>query len=119
MRLPINCEQPRFIAAGPAKPVPVFNGAQGEVKTDREGRAIYSVELFAASGEGGNSDVITVKLPGPVETSFGDLVSLRGLTAEYWEMGDRSGVSFRAEVLDRGKSISAKQSSAAEPAGKA
>jgi len=34
-------------------------------------------------------------------------VRLRALTAEYWEMEGRSGVSFRAEGVERSKAATA------------
>lgn len=103
MRLPISTDELQFIVATPPKPVPVFGGMQGQMRQDREGRPIYAFNVLATTGV--DADVLTVKVVGHLEATVGEAVRLRTLTAEYWEMEGRSGVSFRAEGVDRGKSV--------------
>lgn len=97
MRLPIDTRELRFVVAKPPEAVKAFGTDQ--IKTDREGRPIYTVDVLAVGNE--KPEVLTIKLPGPAEAQELEPVELVGLTAEYWEMGDRSGVSFRAELLNR------------------
>jgi hypothetical protein len=101
MRLPISTDELQFIVATPPKPVPVFGGAQGQVRQDRDGRPIYAFNVLATTGV--DADVLSVKVAGAIEAAVGESVRLRALTAEYWEMEGRSGVSFRAEGVDREK----------------
>lgn len=99
MRLPVDSRGLQFIVATPPKPVQVFGGT-GEVRTDKaSGKPLFSVRLMATTGT--EADMVTVKLAGPVDGVVGEVVSLSGLTVEYWELDGRSGVSFRADTLDR------------------
>lgn len=97
MRLPIDTRELRFVVAESPTPVKVFGSDQ--VKKDRDGQDIYSLAVLVTGLD--KADVMTIKVPGPVEAQALEPVVLRGLTAEHWEMGDRSGVSFRATALER------------------
>jgi hypothetical protein len=101
MRLPISTDELQFIVATPPKPEPVFGGAQGQVRQDRDGRPIYAFNVLATTGV--DADVLSVKVAGEIEASVGEVVRLRALTVEYWEMEGRSGVSFRAQGIEHGK----------------
>jgi hypothetical protein len=115
MRLPISTDELQFIVATPPRPVPVFGGMQGQVRQDREGRPIYAFNVLATTGV--DADVLSVKVAGEIEAAVGEAVRLRALTAEYWEMEGRSGVSFRAEGVDRGKTTVASGDPARKPPG--
>jgi hypothetical protein len=71
------------------------------VRQDRDGRPIYAFNVLATTGV--DADVLSVKVAGEIEASVGEVVRLRALTVEYWEMEGRSGVSFRAQGIEHGK----------------
>lgn len=96
MRLPIDTQAVRFVTAGPAEPVIDF-----ETKTQRvdaSGQALFNVHLFAGSG---SRDQITVKVAAEPK-GLGEFtpVKVSGLMASTWEVGDKHGVSFRAERVE-------------------
>lgn len=97
MRLPIDTQAVRFVTAGPAEPVIDF-----ETKTQRvdaSGLALFNVHLFAVGS--GSRDSITVKVA-PEPKGLGEFtpVKVTGLMASTWEVGDKHGVSFRAERIE-------------------
>jgi hypothetical protein len=97
MKLPIDTSAITFLAASPAEPVVDFDTRQPRVGDD--GRPLYSVSLVALSGEG--ADVIPVKTAGELKgLAQGTAVKVTGLVATPWTIGDRSGVSFRAERIE-------------------
>ena len=54
---------------------------------------------MAISGEG--ADILVVKVAGePKSLTLGAQVKVTGLVATTWQMGDRHGVSFRAERVE-------------------
>lgn len=87
-------------------------GTPGQMRQDRDGRPIYVFDVLATTGR--DADVLSVKVAGEIEAAVGEAVRLRALTAEYWEMEGRSGVSFRAERVERGKTGTAASGSAAQ-----
>jgi hypothetical protein len=97
MRLPIDTQLVRFVTAEPAEPVIDF-----ETKTQRvdaSGQALFNVHLFALGS--GSRDSITVKIAGEPK-GLGEFMPVRvtQLMASTWEVGDKHGVSFRAERIE-------------------
>ena len=93
MRLPIDTSAMGFIAAGVPEPVVDFESRRP--KTDDNGEPLFSVKVMALAD--GDADVISVKVPGePKGVVTGTQLRLVGLNALPWDMGDRSGVAFRA-----------------------
>lgn len=97
MRLPIDTNAVRFATAGPAEPVLDFESRTHRV--DDAGLPLYNVHLFAAAE--GVRDSITVKVSGEPK-GVGEFTSVKvtGLVAMTWEIGDKHGVSFRAERIE-------------------
>jgi hypothetical protein len=97
MKLPIDTTAVTFLAASGAEALVDFDTKQPRIGED--GRQLYSVSLVALSAEG--ADVIPVKTAGePKGVSQGTAVKVTGLVATPWSIGDRSGVSFRAERIE-------------------
>lgn len=97
MKLPVDVSGLTFLAAGVPEPAVDFDTRQPKVEAD--GRPLYSVPLVALGAEG--AEVFPVKVPGePKGVSQGTPVKVTGLVANPWTIGDRSGVSFRAERIE-------------------
>jgi hypothetical protein len=111
MRLPIDTQSLSFIAAGVPEAVVDFESKQARL--DAEGRPIFALGIIALGSEG--ADVLSVKVAGQLKgITQGASVKVSGLVATTWQMGDRHGVSFRAESIEAiGTSTSAKVTPAA------
>lgn len=97
MRLPIDTQHLTFIAANPPESVIDFESKQP--RTDTDGRPVFAVGVVALGNEG--ADVLSVKVAGePKGITQGAPVKVTDLVATTWQMGDRHGVSFRAEAID-------------------
>jgi hypothetical protein len=97
MRLPIDTQAVRFVTAGPAEPVIDFETKSQRV--DATGQPLFNVHLFAVGS--GSRDQITVKVPGEPK-GLGEFTPVRvtQLMASTWDIGDKHGVSFRAERIE-------------------
>jgi len=96
MRLPIDTSAMTILAAGLAEPVIDFDSRRP--KTDPvSGEPLFAVQLVLLAGD---AEVVSVKLAGvqPALT-VGAPVTVTGLVASSWAMGERSGISFRAARL--------------------
>ncbi|MFI6443543.1 hypothetical protein [Kitasatospora sp. NPDC050543] len=75
------------------------NRETGEVRKDREGNTVYTVGV-AVRQEGRRASVVEISVSGePVGVVEGVRVSVTGLVAFSWAMGDRHGLSFRADAI--------------------
>jgi hypothetical protein len=112
MRLPIDTHGLRFLAVAPARRQTEFEADKPEEerkpRTTKEGEILYTVRLVAMGG--GDAQVIRVTHVGDPKVSEEQPVEVSGLTAFPWEMGERSGVSFRADRI-------APKGASAKPAG--
>lgn len=96
MRLPIDTNATLFLAAGAPEQVVDFDTKAP--KTDEHGTAIYACQLVMLAD--GGAEIITVKTTGePLGVTTSTAVAVIGLVATSWTMGDRSGISFRAEKI--------------------
>ena len=97
MRLSVDTRVMRFISSGP--PEPALDFETKAPKLDDEGRSIFQVTLFVVVA--GGQELMTVKVPGEPK-GIGEFtpVKVTELVATTWAMGDRSGVSFRAEKIE-------------------
>ena len=97
MRLPIDTEHLSFIAVGLPEAVVDFDSKQP--RSDPDGRPIFALGVVALGNEG--ADILVVKLAGqPKGIAQGAAVKVTDLVATTWQMGDRHGVSFRAETIE-------------------
>ncbi len=70
-----------------------------EVKKDRDGNPVYTVAVTVRP-DGRRISVIEIAVSGqPKGLDAGQIVRVTGLTAFLWSMGDRHGVSFRADAV--------------------
>ncbi|WP_367138169.1 MULTISPECIES: SCO3933 family regulatory protein [Streptomyces] len=86
-----------------------------EVKRDREGNTIWTVGVMVRQ-DGRRVSVIEVAVAGePKGIAEGVEVRLTGLEAFAWAMGDRHGISFRANAITPAPTTTA---AASAPAGR-
>jgi hypothetical protein len=97
MRLPIDTNGITFLCA--MAPEPVMDFDTKRQKGDANGEPLYAVQLVLLAD--GGAEVISVKVPGsqPAGLTAGVPVTVAGLVATPWSMGDRSGVSFKATSI--------------------
>ena len=96
MKLRIDTSGTTFMAAGP--PEPVLDFETKRPKADENGEPLYAVQLVVLVD--GNADVIGVKVPGLSKgVEQGTAVTVTGLVAQPWSMGERSGLAFRATAI--------------------
>ncbi|WP_328978021.1 hypothetical protein [Streptomyces canus] len=75
------------------------NSETQEVKKDRDGNPVYTVAVTVRP-DGRRISVIEIAISGePKGIEPGQVVKVTGLTAFLWTMGDRNGVSFRADTI--------------------
>ncbi|KJF15993.1 hypothetical protein AXFE_31450 [Acidithrix ferrooxidans] len=97
VRLPINTQNMQFIVATLPEAVIDFESKQPRI--DSDGQPISAVGLIALGADG--AEILSVKVAGqPKGLTQGSLVKVTGLLATTWQMGDRHGVSFRAEGIE-------------------
>jgi lambda repressor-like predicted transcriptional regulator len=97
MKLPIDTSGMTFLAAGPPEPVLDFDSKSAKV--DENGETLFAAQLVALVN--GGAEVISVKVAGePKGIAQGSAVRVTGLVASPWQMGERSGVSFRATRIE-------------------
>jgi hypothetical protein len=104
MRLPIDTSSMRFISAGSAQPVLDFETRIQRV--DELGRPLFNVSLFSVSDAG--PATLTVRVASDPK-GLGEFtpIKLTGLVATVWGMGDRHGVSFKADQIETASKASA------------
>jgi hypothetical protein len=97
MRLPIDTSQLTFMCAAPARPATDFETKQHKADL-ATGELLYNLQVVALDAEG--AEVIQLRVAGDPKVGQGALLKLEGLVATPWSMGDRSGVSFRANRVE-------------------
>jgi hypothetical protein len=85
-----------FIVSTPPRPMTRFG--TDEIRINKDGQQIHTVELIVLSDDGG--DKIRVKVAGRPELRPRSEVRVTGLTAMPWEQNGKSGVSFSAESIE-------------------
>lgn len=98
MRLPIDVTTITFLAVGGVEQS--IEHETGKPRLDKDGQPLFVAQLVAlANGEGG---VIPVRVAGTAPKGLDQGTSVRcvGLTAAPWSMGERSGVTYRAERIE-------------------
>jgi hypothetical protein len=82
-----------------APEVRLANRETGEVKTTRDGVPVYTVGV-AVRQEGRRASIIEISVNGePAGITEGSRVSVTNLVAFSWAVGDRHGLSFRADTI--------------------
>lgn len=97
VRLPINTQNMQFIVATVPEAVVDFESKQPRI--DSEGQRLFAVGLIALGTEG--AEILSVKVAGqPKGLIQGSVAKVTGLLATTWQMGERHGVSFRADAIE-------------------
>ena len=77
----------------------ISNVETQEVKKDRDGNTVYTVAVTVRQ-DGRRISVIEIAVAGePKGIEEGQILKVTGLTAFAWAMGDRHGISFRADAI--------------------
>ncbi len=96
MRLPVDTSAMTLVAM--AAPEPVVDFATRQPKADANGLPLYTVQVAAMFQDQG--EVLAVKVAGePAGITAGMAVQLAGLVAQPWELGERSGIAYRAASI--------------------
>lgn len=99
MDYPVDKDQVRLMAAGGREPV--VDRATGEQRRDRDGRLLWRVSTVLFFG--GSAEVVWLRSPDIADDiEQGCVIRATSLVVSPWAMGDRSGVSYRADRIDRG-----------------
>ncbi|MFE9227529.1 MULTISPECIES: SCO3933 family regulatory protein [Streptomyces] len=97
--IPVDTARLGVLRCANAPEVKFSNSETQEVKKDRDGNPVYSVAVTVRP-DGRRISVIEIAVSGePKGLEAGQVVKVTGLTAFVWSMGDRSGVSFRADTI--------------------
>jgi hypothetical protein len=97
MQIPVKTDGVTYLAA--SSPEPVLDYATQTQRADEHGQPLFSVQIVAL--DDGGAQVLAVKTAGePKGIAQGVPVKLANLVATTWTMGDRSGVSFRAQRIE-------------------
>ncbi len=98
MRLPIDVTAITFLAAGEAEQLTEHESDRPRL--DRDGQTLFLVRLVALSD--GQAEVLPVRIAGAAPKGVGQGIAVRcvGLTATPWSMGERSGITYRADRIE-------------------
>ncbi|MER7926981.1 hypothetical protein ABTY96_28135 [Streptomyces sp. NPDC096057] len=97
--IPVDMARLGVLRCAGVPEVKFSNSETQEVKKDRDGNPVYSVAVTVRP-DGRRISVIEIAVSGePKGLEAGQIVKVTGLTAFMWSMGDRHGVSFRADAI--------------------
>src|SRR6266536_154011 len=94
MRLPIDTSEMTFHVV--SRPEPVRDPTSGRVRTTSDGRALFMVQLVASWRDQAGVIAVEVASEPSADIRPGAVVSVTGLSAISWAIGNRSGLVFRA-----------------------
>ncbi|WP_432191082.1 hypothetical protein [Streptomyces sp. bgisy027] len=97
--IPVDTARLGVLRCANAPELKFSNSETKEVKKDRDGNPVYAVAVTVRP-DGRRISVIEIAVSGePKGIEPGQVVKVTGLTAFVWSMGDRNGVSFRADTI--------------------
>lgn len=97
--IPVDTARLGVLRCAIAPEVKISNSETQEVKKDRDGNPVYTVAVTVRQDRRRIS-VIEIAVSGePTGIEEGQIVKVTGLVAFMWSMGDRHGVSFRADAI--------------------
>jgi hypothetical protein len=98
-----------------AAPEPVVDFATRQPKADGNGQPLYTVQVAAMYEDQG--EVLAVKVAGePAGITAGAPVQITRLVAQPWELGDRSGIAYRAASIRPAEGVKGGERTARTPA---
>ncbi|MEU1160776.1 hypothetical protein ABZ372_08255 [Streptomyces sp. NPDC005921] len=97
--IPVDTGRLGVLRCAIAPEAKITNTETQEVKRDRDGNPVWTVAVTVRQ-DGRRISVIEIAVSGPPKgIEEGQIVKVTGLTAFMWSMGDRHGVSFRADAI--------------------
>ncbi|MFF3447442.1 hypothetical protein ACFYXJ_09955 [Streptomyces sp. NPDC002667] len=97
--VPVDTARLGVLRCAIAPEAKISNFETQEVKRDRDGNPVWTVAVTVRQN-GRRISVIEIAVTGqPKGIDEGQIVKVTGLTAFMWSMGDRHGVSFRADAI--------------------
>lgn len=97
--IPVDVARLGVLRCAIAPEAKITNSETQEVKRDRDGNPVYTVAVTVRQ-DGRRISVIEIAVSGaPKGIEEGQIVKVTGLTAFAWSMGDRHGISFRADTV--------------------
>ena len=97
--IPVDTARLGVLRCAIAPEAKLSNPETQEVKRDRDGNPVWTVAVTVRQ-DGRRISVIEIAVSGqPKGIEEGQTVKVTGLTAFMWSMGDRHGVSFRADAI--------------------
>jgi hypothetical protein len=97
--IPVDTARLGVLRCAIAPEAKLTNPETQEVKRDRDGNPVWTVAVTVRQDRRRIS-VIEIAVSGqPKGIEEGQIVRVTGLTAFMWSMGDRHGVSFRADAI--------------------
>ncbi|MFE4622505.1 SCO3933 family regulatory protein [Streptomyces mirabilis] len=97
--IPVDTARLGVLRCAIAPEAKISNFETQEVKKDRDGNTVYSVAVTVRQ-DGRRISVIEIAVAGePKGIEEGQILKVTGLTAFAWAMGDRHGISFRADAI--------------------
>lgn len=97
--IPVDTARLGVLRCAIAPEAKISNPETQEVKRDRDGNPVWTVAVTVRQDRRRIS-VIEIAVSGqPKAIEEGQIVKVTGLVAFAWSMGDRHGVSFRADAI--------------------
>ncbi|WP_217549058.1 hypothetical protein [Streptomyces sp. GbtcB6] len=97
--IPVDTARLGVLRCAIAPEAKITNTETQEVKRDRDGNPVWTVAVTVRQ-DGRRISVIEIAVSGqPRGIEEGQILKVTGLTAFMWSMGDRHGVSFRADTI--------------------
>lgn len=97
--IPVDTARLGVLRCAIAPEAKITNSETQEVKRDRDGNPVWTVAVTVRQ-DGRRISVIEIAVSGqPKGIEEGQIVKDTGLTTFVWAMGDRHGVSFRADAI--------------------
>ncbi|GGN32973.1 SCO3933 family regulatory protein [Streptomyces fuscichromogenes] len=97
--IPVDTTRLGVLRCAIAPEAKITNTETQEVKRDRDGNPVWTVAVTVRQ-DGRRISVIEIAVSGqPRGIEEGQILKVTGLTAFMWSMGDRHGVSFRADAI--------------------
>jgi hypothetical protein len=98
VKLRVDTSQLTFLVVAAGVPVRDFESGRAKIE---DGQPLFSIRMVVMDPGSGEAEIINVKVPGePVGLIPGQPVKLHELTAQPWNIGDKSGVAFRASGVE-------------------
>ena len=97
--IPVDTGRLGVLRCAIAPEAKIVNPDTKEVRKDKDGNTVYTVAVTVRQ-DARRISVIEIAVAGqPKGIEEGQILKVTGLTAFAWQMGDRHGISFRAETI--------------------